>query len=183
MKKKVLVLVLAILLLSGCNKFKGTWCRSTEVFGAIIVTKSEATDKQISNIESKIKEFGNYKSYDVIDSLEKGNTSITIYFSDNSKATELVEMAKSLAGVEKVEKKSFIVTSEKLEVKGKKEIIYSTNLDNVDALVEKGNYILNEDGTLSITNNRTFYLKDKFVCTDSDCTNILSKKSKTNTCK
>ena len=45
------------------------------------------------------------------------------------------------------------------------------------------NYILNEDGTLSITNNRTFYLKDKFVCTDSDCTNILSKKSKTNTCK
>lgn len=183
MKKKVLVLVLAILLLSGCNKFKGTWCRSTEVFGAIIVTKSEATDKQISNIENKIKEFGNYKSYDVIDSLEKGNTSITIYFSDNSKATGLVEMAKSLAGVEKVEKKSFIVTSEKLEVKGKKEFIYSTNLDNVDALVEKGNYILNDDGTLSITNNRTFYLKDKFVCTDSDCTNILSKKSKTNTCK
>ena len=78
MKKKVLVLVLGILLLSGCNKFKGTWCRSTEVFGTIIVTKSEATDKQISNIESKIKEFGNYKSYDIIDSLEKGNTSITI---------------------------------------------------------------------------------------------------------
>lgn len=41
-----------------------------------------------------------------------------------------------------MEKKSFIVTSEKLEVKGKKQFIYSTNLDNVDALVEKGEYSL-----------------------------------------
>ena len=55
-------------------------------------------------------------------------------------------------------------------------IISSTGTTLADA-------VINEDGTLSITKNRTFYLKDKFVCTDSDCTNILSKKSKTNTCK
>ena len=183
MKKKILVLVMSLLLLSGCNKFKGTWCRSTEVFGTIIVTKTGVTDKQISNIENKIKEFGNYKSYDIIDSIEKGNTSITTYFTENAKATELVELVKNLDGVDKVEKKSFIVTSEKLEVKGKKQFIYSTNLDNVDALVEKGEYSLNDDGTLSIYGDRTFYLKDKFVCTDVDCNNILRKKSKTNTCK
>ena len=111
MKKKILVLVMSLLLLSGCNKFKGTWCRSTEVFGTIIVTKTGVTDKQISNIENKIKEFGNYKSYDIIDSIEKGNTSITTYFTENAKATELVELVKNLDGVDKVEKKSFIVKS------------------------------------------------------------------------
>ena len=42
---------------------------------------------------------------------------------------------------------------------------------------------LNDDGTLSIYGDRNFYLKDKFVCTDADCNNILRKKSKTNTCK
>ena len=85
--------------------------------------------------------------------------------------------------VDKVEKKSFVVTSEKLEVKGKNQFVYSTNLDNVDALVESGEYSLNDDGTLSIYGDRNFYLKDKFVCTDAECNNILRKKSKTNTCK
>ena len=88
-----------------------------------------------------------------------------------------------LSGIDKIEKKSFIVTSEKLEVKGKNKYTYSTNLDNVDALVENGTYSLDEDNKLSIEGDRNFFLKDKFVCTDEECTNILTKKSKTNTCK
>lgn len=183
MRKKILVLIITLLCLTGCNKFKGTWCRSTEVFGTIVVTKTGTTAKQITNIENKIKEFGNYKSYDVIDSIEKGNTSITIYFNESSKANELINIVKDLDGVDKAEKKSFVVTSEKLEIKSKNQFTYSTNLDNVDALVENGEYTLNDDNTLSIYGDRNFYLKDKFVCTDVDCNNILRKKSKTNTCK
>lgn len=183
MHKKILVLIISVLCLTGCNKFKGTWCRSTEVFGTIVVTKTGVTRKQITNIENTIKEFGNYKSYDIIDSIEKGNTSITIYFNESSKANELIDLVKNLDGVDKAEKKSFVVTSEKLEVKSKNKFIYSTNLDNVDALVENGEYTLNDDGTLSIYGDRNFYLKDKFVCTDADCNNILRKKSRTNTCK
>ena len=81
----------------------------------------------------------------------------------------MVELVKNMDGVDKVEKKSFVVTSEKLEVKGKNQFVYSTNLDNVDALVESGEYSLNDDGTLSIYGDRNFYLKDKFVCTDAEC--------------
>ncbi|MDD5836242.1 MAG: hypothetical protein PUD34_03410 [bacterium] len=183
MKKKLLIMFSCLLMLTGCNNFKGTWCRSTEVFGTIIITKKDTTTKQLAAIEEAIKNYGKYKSYDVIDSIEKGNTSITIYFKESSDADIMATTLSKLSGIDKIEKKSFIVTSEKLEVKGKNKYTYSTNLDNVDALVENGTYSLDEDNKLSIEGDRNFFLKDKFVCTDEECTNILTKKSKTNTCK
>jgi len=183
MSKKLLILLVSILMLCGCNKFSGTWCRSTEVFGVIIVTTSDITDSELSNIESIIKASGTYKTYDVLDDIKKANTSITIYFKESSLADDLVTSLDGVDGIEKTEKKSFIVTSEKLEVKKKNQYTYSTNLDNEDSNVTSGTWVLNDDGTLTIDGPLTFYYKDKFVCSDKDCTNILTKKSKTNKCE
>ena len=89
------------------------------------------------------------------------------------------EILSGLKGVQSIETKSFEVVSKKLLIDDGK-YNYGLNLDNVDAIVYKGDLQV-DDNTLTLGDFKLYY-KDKLLCFNKDCTGFLIK-SKTEDCK
>lgn len=170
--KKVLFLLFAIFILSGCSKFEGTWCQKTEVFSTLVILNEKYTTNEYKNIINKIEKLESLKNYDVVDELENGNTTINIYFNNKAGMNASEEVLSNLKGINKIETKSFVVVSQKLNIV-KDEYVYGLNLDNIDAAIYKGR--INSDKDTLILGDFKLYYKDKLLCLDQECTSFLTK--------
>lgn len=182
MKKiRLVILMIGILIITGCSKLEGTWCTYTETYSSLVLTDNSITSEQLDNIKKVVANLEYLKSFDVVDDLESGNPVINIYFNvkegmDNSEA-----LLNNLKGVKRVEKKSFEIPKEKLII-DKNSYVYGTNLDNVDAFLNEGEAILNKDEVYLKEDDLTFYYRDNLLCKDLECNNTFQK-SRNKDCK
>ena len=176
--KKILTLIFMIMLLCGCSKYEGTWCQKSEVFSTLVILEDNYTTKEYNNILDKVENLNYLRGFDIVDDIEKGNTTINIYFNNKVGMNDSEDILKDLYGVISVEVKSFEVTSQKLVLKDGT-YNYGLNLDNVDAKEYKRKY--KEKNNVLTLDNFKLYYKDKFLCLDSECTGFLTK-SKTDDC-
>ena len=175
--KKILMLLL-ITLLCGCSKYEGTQCQKNEIFSTLVILEEDYTSKEYNNILNKVQGLNYLRGYDVVDDIEKGNTTINIYFNNKIGMNSSEEVLKDLDGIESIEIKSFEVTSQKLVIEDDT-YNYGLNLDNVDAKEYKGKY--EESNNVLTLGDFKLYYKDKLLCLDSECTSFLVK-SKTDDC-
>ena len=175
--KKILMLLL-ITLLCGCSKYEGKKRKKNEIFSTLVILEEDYTSKEYNNILNKVQGLNYLRGYDVVDDIEKGNTTINIYFNNKIGMNSSEEVLKDLDGIESIEIKSFEVTSQKLVIEDDT-YNYGLNLDNVDAKEYKGKY--EESNNVLTLGDFKLYYKDKLLCLDSECTSFLVK-SKTDDC-
>lgn len=181
MKKKMLLLIFCTLILTGCNKFKGTWCRYTETYSHLLILEDDIKEEELNNIKKVVEKIPEKKSYDVIDDIENGNTVLTIYYTNKTDLDKNSPSLKGLAGISKIETKSFIIPSQKLVIKDN-QYEYGYDLDNIGSSIEIGEYKIENDMLTLKMSNKNFYYKNKFLCTDANC-NFFLQKSKNNECE
>ena len=177
---KVLLILLVLILLCGCdNKFQGTWCKYSDVATTLIVLTDDVSDEQINNITNYIKKIENLKSYDIIDKIEEASKMITIYYKNEDHIAEYENKIKSFSGINKVKSTRVNEVVDKLVV-NKETYTLGRSLNNLTANEMSGKYKIEND-TLSLDDNVKFYYKNKYLCYDESCSDVLTK-SKTNDC-
>ena len=171
---KVLFLVVMVGVLCGCaSKFEGTWCKFSDVPSTLIILNKDIDNDSINKITSFIKTLSNLKSYDIIDKIEESSKMITVYYKDEENIENINERYKTFNGVVSTRTTKLNQVVDKLVVKDKK-FIYDKNLNDLTATETKGSY-KEEGNTLVLDNDIKFYYKDKFLCYDISCSNLLTK--------
>ena len=171
---KVLFLILGLVLLSGCgNKFEGTWCKYSDVATTLVILNNDIEDSQIDAITNYI------KSYDIIDRIEEASKMITVYYKSEENITTYENNIKEFNGVNKIKSTRVNEVVDKLVVK-KEDYTLGRSLNNLTANEMSGKYKI-ENNTLLLDDNVKFYYKNKYLCYDEACNNVLTK-SKTNDC-
>ena len=177
---KVLLLIISVILLSACsNKFHGTWCKYSDVATSLVILNSDISDDQIDRITNYVKTLENLKSYDIIDRIEEATKMITIYYKNEDNIDQIDAQLKKYDGVSKVKSSRVNEIVDKLVVK-KEEYIYDKSLNNLSANETKGKYQI-DNNTLILENDVKFYYKNKFLCYDEGCNEVLIK-AKGNDC-
>ena len=177
---KILIVLFALILLCGCdNKFHGTWCKYNDVATTLIVLTEDVNDNQITEITNYIKKIENLKSFDIIDKIEDASKMITIYYKNEDNISEYENKLKTFGGINKVKSTRVNEVVDKLVVK-KQDYTLGRSLNNLTANEMSGKYKIEND-TLILDDNIKFYYKNKYLCYDKDCNDVLTK-SKTNDC-
>lgn len=174
------MLIFGLILLCGCeNKFQGVWCKYSDVASTLIVLKEDVEDLQINGITNYIKTIENLKSYDIIDKIEESSKMITIYYKTDEGISEYEKIFNTMEGISKIKSTRVNEVVDKLVVK-KEDYTLGRELNNLTANEMSGKYKI-EDNTLLLDDDVKFYYKNKYLCYDKDCNNVLTK-SKTNDC-
>lgn len=177
---KVFILIFALIILCGCdNKFQGTWCKYNDVATTLIVLTNDVSEDQINKITDYIKKIENLKSYDIIDKIEEASKMITVYYKNEDNISEYESKIKTFDGINTVKSTRVNEVVVKLVVK-KQDYTLGRSLNNLTANEMSGKYKI-EDNTLILDDNVKFYYKNKYLCYDKECNNVLTK-SKTNDC-
>lgn len=177
---KVFILIFALIILCGCdNKFQGTWCKYNDVATTLIVLTNDVSEDQINKITDYIKKIENLKSYDIIDKIEEASKMITVYYKNEDNISEYESKIKTFDGINTVKSTRVNEVVDKLVVK-KQDYTLGRSLNNLTANEMSGKYKI-EDNTLILDDNVKFYYKNKYLCYDKECNNVLTK-SKTNDC-
>jgi len=177
---KILIIIFAIFILCGCdNKFHGTWCKYSDVATTLIILTDDVNDSQINEITSYIKTMPNLKSFDIIDKIEEASKMITIYYKNEDNISDYENKINTFGGISRIKSTRVNEVVDKLVVK-KEDYILGRELNNLTANEMSGKYKI-EDNTLILDDNIKFYYKNKYLCYDKDCNNVLTK-SKTNDC-
>lgn len=182
MKKcRILLLFLFLFLLSGCaSDYIGTWCLFVDTPSDLVILTDNVTQSDKDKITNYItKNITNLKSYDYIESLDNANEMLTIYYTSEDNVATYETTLNSLSGVKSVEYKVLNTAHEKLDITNSS-FTYGTNLDALSASETKGTYQISGQ-KITLNGNQTFYYKDKFLCYDESCNQVLTK-SKTNNC-
>lgn len=179
-RAKILLLIFGLILLCGCdNKFRGTWCKFSDVATTLIVLNEDVSDNQIDEITNYVKTIENLKSYDIIDKIEEASKMITIYYKNEDNISSYEEQLKTFGGISKIKSTRVNEVVDKLVVK-KEDYTLGRSLNNLTAEEMSGKYKI-EDNVLLLDDNVKFYYKNKYLCYDETCNNVLTK-SKTSDC-
>lgn len=167
-------------LLCGCtSKFQGTWCKYSDVATSLVVLDENVSDSDINEIINYIQTIKNLKSYDIIDKIEEASKMITIYYKDEENIEEYQEKLKTYNGVSYIKYNRLNTVLDKLVIK-KDSYVFDTSLNSLSASELSGKYEI-EKNTLTLDNGTKFYYKNKFLCYDYNCNDILTK-AKGNEC-
>ena len=177
---RVLLLVFCLILLCGCdNKFQGTWCKYSDVATTLIILTNDVTDAQINDITEYVKTIPNLKSYDIIEKIEEASKMITVYYKNEDNLDEYDSKIKTFSGINRVKTTRVNEVVDKLVVK-KESYTLGRELNNLTANEISGKYKIDND-TLILDDDVNFYYKNKYLCYEKECNNVLTK-SKTNDC-
>lgn len=175
--KKIAILIISLLLLSGCsNKFKGTWCLYSEISTSLVILNDDVTSEQINLINQYIKSLKDVRSFDLVDNIEEANKMINIYYMDKTNVESYENRLRTYKGVKRVENKILNQAKEKL-VLSKDSYVYGINLNTEYSTETNGTYRIEED-TVILDHKNEFYFKNRFLCKDKDCNVIFTKSNK-----
>ena len=171
---KVLFLVMCIFMLSSCaTKFQGTWCKYSDVATSLVILKQDISDSDLQKIVEYIKTIDNLKSFDVIDRIEEASKMITIYYKNEDNIKTYQDTILTYSGVESIKYTSMNTVLDKLVIK-RDAYIYDKGLNDLDASEVSGTYNI-ENNKIILDNNMELYYKNKFLCYDLSCDDILTK--------
>ena len=177
---KVILLLSALFIVSACsNKFEGTWCKYSDVATTLIILDENVTDKQIENITNYVKTIDSLKSYDIIDRIEEASKMITIYYKNDENIENYENNIKKYSGITKIKSSKVNEIVDKLVI-NKDNYVYDKSLNNLSANESKGSYKINNN-TLILDSDVKFFYKNKFLCYDEGCNELLTK-AKGNDC-
>lgn len=195
MKKKIIMLLLLILLSTGCkkNEFEGYWCNYNETSTIIVLLEVNNTEAQRFDITNTIYTFDNLaedpKYYtreqyaqdmgESIDDIDIYDTYV-ISFNSNDSINQYVEKLSKMPGVKEA-KQSYSKTNMSLYHIGKNKKYTYTNSDEAkDEEKIKGKYQM-KNGVITFKPNKKedktdmLYIKDGFLCKDAACNEIFTK--------
>ena len=171
---KVLLLIMMVGLVSGCaSKFQGTWCRYSDVATSLVILDYDISDEDLYKITEYVKTIENLKSFDVIDKIEEASKMVTIYYKNEDNIEEYQNTLKTYNGVRDIKFTSLNTVLDKLVIK-RDSFILDKDLNELNASEIKGTYTI-ENNTLKLDNNTELYYKNKFLCYDKNCDELLTK--------
>ena len=175
MKKiKVLLLMLFVIFLSGCaSKFEGTWCKYSDIPSSLVILSSDISDDELRNVIDYISSIPDLKTYDVIDKIEEASIMITVYYTKDDNINNYDSSLRKYSKVKEVKSSRMNTVVDKLVI-GKKDYVYDKSLNDLSASETKGSYT-KENNKIILEDGSVFYYKDKFLCYDSSCNEILTK--------
>ena len=177
---KVLLMLAILVILSGCtNKFEGTWCKYSDVATTLVILSNDISDNDLNKITTYIAKLSNLKSYDIIDKIEEASKMITIYYKDENKIEVYEKDLKNFTGVKTLKSSKMNTVVDKLVLKNS-DYTFGKSLNSLDAQETKGKYKENGN-SITLDNGINFYYKDKFLCYDEGCNDLMSK-AKGNDC-
>lgn len=173
-------MLVVVIILCGCsNKFEGTWCKYSDVATTLVILSNDISNSDLNKITTYVGKITNLKSYDIIDKIEDASKMITIYYKDDNKIEDYEKELKKFNGVSNLKSSKMNTVVDKLVLKNSK-YTFGRSLNSLSAEENSGSY--KESGnTLTLDNGMNFYYKDKFLCYDEGCNELLSK-AKGNDC-
>ena len=197
--KYLLLLIIMILFLSGCNKdFVGYWCKYEENSTIIVLMKHDSTDSQKEEVKKTLNTFDNiininyYSREDYaeeiggkVEDLDIYDSYIVMFSSIDSIGTYL-ERIRTMDGVKEANQanaRSGMVLYHFMS-NGKYTFANSDEAEEKDIIkgkykVKKGIIILKPEND----KESLLYTKNGFLCEDADCSKIFSKSNKSCTAK
>jgi len=164
---------------SCASKYEGTWCKFADVDTTLVILSNDVSEEEINSVIDYIKTIPDLKSYDIINKIEESSKMITIYYKNEDNIKTYEDGLKNFSFINEIKTSKVNIVVDKLKINGDK-YVFDTNLDDLSASEVSGTYIDNNN-TITLEDNTTFYYKNKFLCYDKDCNNILTK-SKNDTC-
>ena len=171
---KVLLLVIIVCLVSGCaSKFQGTWCKFAMTPSSLVILDFDISEEDLDRVIDYVSSLENLKRYDVIDKIEEASKMVTVYYKNEDNIEEYQNIIKSFSGVRDIKYTSLDAVLDKLVIK-KDSYVYDSGMNDYSSAEVKGSYTI-EDNTITLDNKMVFYYKNKFLCYDKDCSEILTK--------
>ncbi len=171
---KIFLLLLVVGMSTGCaSKFQGTWCKFAMVPTSLVILDYDISESDLNNIVEYVKTIDNLKSFDVIEKIEEASKMITVYYKNEDNISNYQDNIKKYSGVRDIKYTSLDTVLDKLTIK-RDSFIFDKGLNDLSASEITGTYVI-ENNTLKLDNNTEFYYKDKFLCYDKDCNEILTK--------
>ncbi len=177
---KVLLLIFIVCLTTSCaSKFQGTWCKYSDVATSLVILDYNISENDLTKIVDYISTIPNLKFYDLIGEIEDASKMITIYYKNEENVDEYQEVIKTYNGVKSIKFTSIDSVLDKLVIK-RDSYTYDKDLNDFSVTEVQGTYSI-ANNKLILDNNLEFYYKNKFLCSDKDCNEILTK-AKGNEC-
>lgn len=174
---KILLLLIMVSLVSGCaSKFQGTWCRFADVPSTLVILNYDISDEEMNNIIDYINSIPDLKRYDDIGKIEEASKMITIYYKSDEHVDEYQGHLGTLPGVRELKFINLNSPLDKLVVK-RDTYIFDKDLNDFSVTEIKGSYQI-DGNKITLNNNGNdleFYYKNKFLCYDKNCDEILTK--------
>ena len=194
---KLLVLVICVLLLTGCgNKYKGYWCNYKELATIVIQLKDDHTEGNVEDIEKKSATYDNVSSTNYItreDYAKEQNLNIddldihdtfVIYFSSMDSIGTYMEELENMKGVLAVDQNYAKADLSLYNLKSWGKYTFTDSDEYRDEDLEKGTYRIKK-GVITFTPSgekkatKMLYIKDNHLCGDADCNEIYATSNDT----
>lgn len=179
MKKSILLLI-SLLLLCGCDKIKGTWCRYIQTYSVYGIVKDDISKEEKDEVFKYFETIENMKTYDYLDDVEDAKGMFIIYLRDNSNTLQIKEKLATFDFIYETGIKDIKSKDEEL-VLGKKNFTYKYNLTESTSASYEGTYEKEDNTIKTDIDNLRFYIKDDYICKEFTCQTIYVK-SKGKTC-
>lgn len=195
--KKIIILLITVILLSGCNnKYQGYWCRYEETATIVVLLENDNTSTQRKNIEEIA---GNYENLDSINyysredyanELGQDVENMDIYdtyvltFNTMDSIGTYIEELKEVSGVKEATQSNAKSNISLYNIQKKSKYEFTDSDEAKEEDIIKGKYKI-KNGVITFTpNDKTksttlLYIKDEHLCEDADCNKIFAKSDET----
>lgn len=194
MKKiKTLLLIITILLISGCGpKYKGYWCRYQETSTIVVLLNKDHTENQKNKISQVINKFEDIDSLNFytredyaneiggnVNDMDIYDTYVVTFSSNNSIGTYIDELTK-LKGVKEAKQSNAKTDISLYHIYSGRKYTYTNSDEANEEDLITGTY-KEKDGVLTFIPDNTklktkmLYIKDGLICDDAQCKNIYFK--------
>lgn len=195
--KKIIILLITVILLSGCNnKYQGYWCRYEETATIVVLLENDNTSTQRKNIEEIV---GNYENLDSINyysredyanELGQDVENMDIYdtyvltFNTMDSIGTYIEELKEVSGVKEATQSNAKSNISLYNIQKKNKYEFTDSDEAKEEDIIKGKYKI-KNGVITFTpNDKTksttlLYIKDEYLCEDADCNKIFAKSDET----
>ena len=178
--KKTFLLLVSLLLLCGCNKAKGTWCRYIQTYSVYGIVRDDISEEEKQQVFSYFDTVEDMKSYDYLDDVEDAKGMFIIYLKDDTHTREVKGALEKFAFIYEAGLRDIESKEEELII-GNKEFTYKYNLTESNSSSYEGTYKIEDNTIKTNVDSLRFYLKDDYLCKEFTC-NTIYVKSKNKTC-
>ena len=188
-KFKLLIIILFLIVLTGCNnKYTGYWCKYNETATIVVLLNDDITDEQKSKIEEKGATFENlsssnyYSKQDYQSELKSNDeiyASFVFSFTSHDSIGSYIDELKVMPGVREAKQSNAKNNMSLYELKSNGTYTYKDSDEAEKKDIVTGKYKI-EKGIIKLTpdkdstKTKLLYTKNGRLCEDTDCNRIYS---------